>query len=60
MYVVVLQAMFHGSSACSTEDVIAASSPQEAEQKAIREWVAAEPTFSFDPLITTVEADDAT
>jgi hypothetical protein len=54
VFVVVLDAQLHGSSAFSTEDVIEADSPEQAEQRAIAAWRELEPRYSFTPLFITV------
>jgi hypothetical protein len=54
LYVVVLDAQLHGLSAFSTEDVIEADSPEQAEQRAIAAWRELEPRYTYTPLLTTV------
>ena len=51
-YTVILDVRAHGSSYTTTEDIIEATTPQAAEQQAIRAWRAVRPDRTFHPLLT--------
>jgi hypothetical protein len=51
-YVATLQVILHGCSVGSTEEVVEASSPAEAEEQAIAAWREAEPRYEYRPLLT--------
>jgi hypothetical protein len=57
MFVVILDVSINGASFRTTEDVIEADSPAEAEAKLIEQWKRAEPTFTFRPLLTMIQPD---
>jgi hypothetical protein len=55
MFVVTLEVRRHGSPCGTTEDVIEATSIDEAERLAIAAWTAARPDRTFAPLLTVAQ-----
>ena len=52
VFTVMLAVVSHGATVGSTEDEFEATSAQEAERVAIAAWKAAEPRYTYRPLLT--------
>jgi hypothetical protein len=52
MFTVILQAHLYGSPSHTTRDVIGADTCADAEARALAAWCAADPVFTYSPLLT--------